>query len=397
MPLAELTPQGLVIETYEETRARIVERIRSEVSPTANTEEESYLGNLVSIFASIAREGMEALEAVYSSMDPDAATGDSLARIASITGTTPRPATHSTVICECELEPGTYPEGSLIAHVQGNPEARFESAQGVTVTGSSSVTVPLLFISQRRGPVAAYAGTLTVIASGVPGWSAVTNPQDANVGRDAETDAELRLRRLQELSGQGSTAVDAIAAAISREHAEYVQSVLVLENDTETVDANGMPPHSIEAIVLAPGIDEAALAATIFRAKAGGIRAHGALSQTYVDEQGVAHVVGYSFEDQLPLYVRMTLEVLPAQWVGIQEFARRFVEAANAYYVLGRDVKRSRLVALCHQVPGVFGVPSLELSDDGSSWDTNDRPVTYREIARFDTGRITASAVEVEE
>ena len=80
------------------------------------------------------------------------------------------------------------------------------------------------------------------------------------------------------------------------------------------------------------------------------------------------------------------------------EFILRFVDLCNEYYGLGRDVKHSRLVAFCHQVPGVFGVVKLEVSYDGASWVEADWPITYREIARFDTGRVTVeSAIIVTE
>lgn len=395
----QLTPQGLYVETYEETRADIVSRIRQDVSPTANTEEDSLLGNLISIVATKQRELGEALEAVWSSFDPDSNGGAAQDNIAAITGTLRRDATYSRLEgVEYTVDPGTYPAGTLVAHVDGDPTIRFVNAEDVVNGGVSTAVVTADAVSETPGPVRVFAGQLTVIAGAVSGWVAVSNPSDAIVGRDVESDAELRVRREQELSAQGSTSAEAVRAAILREHTDTVESALVLENVTETTDANGVPPHSIEAIVYAPGIDEDALAETIFRAKAAGIRAYGTEIKTVTDSQGIAHSIGFSYQEDVDLYVRVNLEIIDGTWVGDSEFILRFVDLCNAYYGLGRDVKHSRLVAFCHQVPGVFGVVKLEVSDDGASWVEADWPITYREIARFDTGRVTVqSAIIVTE
>lgn len=395
----QLTPQGLYVETYEETRADIVSRIRQDVSPTANTEEDSLLGNLISIVATKQRELGEALEAVWSSFDPDSNGGAAQDNIAAITGTLRRDATYSRLEgVEYTVDPGTYPAGTLVAHVDGDPTIRFVNAEDVVNDGVSTDVVTADAVSETPGPVRVFAGQLTVIAGAVSGWAAVNNPSDAIVGRDVESDAELRVRREQELSAQGSTSAEAVRAAILREHTDTVESALVLENVTETTDANGVPPHSIEAIVYAPGIDEDALAETIFRAKAAGIRAYGTETKTVTDSQGIAHSIGFSYQEDVDLYVRVNLEIIDGTWVGDSEFILRFVDLCNAYYGLGRDVKHSRLVAFCHQVPGVFGVVKLEVSDDGASWVEADWPITYREIARFDTGRVTVqSAILVTE
>ncbi|HLT68311.1 MAG TPA: hypothetical protein VKZ73_10655, partial [Microbacterium sp.] len=393
MSLTELTPKGLYVETYAETRADIAARLRADVSPTVNVEEDSLLGNLVSIVATKQRQIGEALEAVYSSIDPDQNGGASQDSVAAITGTLRRDATFSLLEdVDWTVDPGTYAAGTLIAHVVNNPEARFANAADVVNGGGSSAAIAVNAVAEASGPVQALAGTLTVIAGAVSGWTAVSNPEDAILGRGVELDSELRVRREQELAAQGSTSVEAIRAAILREHAEDVQSVLVIENTTDTTDSNGLPPHSIEAIVLAPGIDSAALAATIFEAKAGGILSHGSESVTHVDTQGVSHTVKYSEQTDVDLYVRVTLDVLAADYVGDSTFVEELVALCDAYYSLGRDVRHSRLVSFCHSIGGVFGVDTLEISDNGSDWDELDRVIDYREIARFDTARVTVTA-----
>jgi uncharacterized phage protein gp47/JayE len=386
----ELTPEGLSIETYEELRDDVVSRLRSDVSATVNAEEDALLGNLVSIVCTKYREGLEALEAVYESLDPDGNTGASQDHIAAITGTTREAATHSTVTATVEVEPGTYAVGDLVAHVVNDPTARFANTQEVVNAGPADATADVIFQAEDTGPIAAPSGTLTAIAGAVAGWLSVTNAEDAELGRAIELDSELRARREDELSGSGSATVDAIRAHILRELPD-VTSCIVLENTTDAVDSNGLPAHSIEVIVLAPGVPAADIAAEVWASKPGGIYTHGDEEVVVTDSQGIEHTVRFSYQTDVDIYVRFgELEVIEESYVGDTEFIADFVEAGNAYYTIGRDVKRSKLTGLAQSITGVFGVDldTLETSLDGVSWAASNRTVGIRERARLDTSRV---------
>ncbi|MBL1494619.1 hypothetical protein ELD59_29920, partial [Klebsiella pneumoniae] len=97
------------------------------------------------------------------------------------------------------------------------------------------------------GAVAAPAGSVNKINTPTRGWVSVTNPQAATVGVAAETNAELRVRQSQSVALPSLTPFEAVDGAIA--NISGVTRHKLYENDTDTTDANGLPPHSIAAIV----------------------------------------------------------------------------------------------------------------------------------------------------
>ena len=184
-----------------------------------------------------------------------------------------------------------------------------------------------------------------------------------------QLDAELRVRREQELTA-GSATVDAIRAAILREHTDTVISVLVLEHERRHGERHA---SAIEAIVWAPGIDGDALR-TIWDAKPGH-QAHGEEIAEVVDDSGVITRCAIRSRSPSTLGPRDARVLRPVG--GDETFVARFVQLATDYYTIGRDVKRSRLVSFCHRIGGVFG--AAHRSDDGVTWNTLDRVIEYRE------------------
>lgn len=384
-----LTDSGLQTETQEEIGAGIRARLRAAIDDTLALEADTPIGEVIESFASVTASVLEALRAVYNGLDPAQASASLLEGIAAMTGTERAAATKSQVTATVNVDPGTYLAGSLIAHVQGDPDARFVNDADVTNGGGGAADIAALFVAETAGATRANAGTLTVIASPVVGWNTITNAADADVGLEVETDPQLRIRRRTELAAQGSTTAAAIAATVLRDVAG-VTDALGFENDTDaTVD--GIPPHAIEILVSGGTADDTEIATTIFETKAGGIRAYGSTVVSVDDSQGFAHDIGFTRPTEITLYVRVALEVL-AGFAGETTFKTALVDAAAAAYSLGMDVAPSRVYALAHGVDGVFNVTSLELSTDGVIWVTSKVEINPREVAAFDTARVTVTS-----
>jgi uncharacterized phage protein gp47/JayE len=167
----------------------------------------------------------------------------------------------------------------------------------------------------------------------------------------------------------------------------------VLENDTDaTVD--GIPPHSIECLVYGGSETAAEIRAAIFEAKPAGILAHGDSSGTHVDEQGNEHTIKYTVPDTVPIYMDITLQVIPSTYVG--DTAVR--DAIAAYYDennrVGLDVKRSRIESICMALAGVVDV-SVQLSIVSlvSGMSSNNVTIADREVAVI-TGNATYIAID---
>ncbi len=99
----------------------------------------------------------------------------------------------------------------------------------ITFIGSDSVTTFGNAQCTVVGPVVAPANSVNSILTAVSGWSSTTNTEEYVVGRDEETDEELRARALvsQQISGRGT--VEAIQDTVR--NVTGVSSATVQEND----------------------------------------------------------------------------------------------------------------------------------------------------------------------
>lgn len=111
-----------------------------------------------------------------------------------------------------------------------SPDVSFSLAvaNGMNITARSS---PIVFLSENYGPIPCPANSLTQIVTPVGGWNSITNSEAGTLGRFVETDAELRLRRLNSLRLLGRGTVEAIRAQLL---AAGATSALVFENVTMT-------------------------------------------------------------------------------------------------------------------------------------------------------------------
>lgn len=385
-----VTDAGLEIETQEEIGDGIRSRVRAAVGDSLALEADTPIGEVIESFSAVTASALEAFRTVYNGLDPAQATGSLLEGISAFTGTERADATESEVTATINVDAGTYAAGDLVAHVVGDPDARFANVEEVTNAGPGAADVDTLFRAETAGATRANAGTLTVIASPIAGWNSITNAEDADVGLDVESNPQLRTRRRVELPAQGSATAGAVAAAVLR-LVPGVTAAVGFENDTD-VEVGGIPPHAIEILVSGAPSSDAEIAQVILEAKAGGIRAYGTTLETVNDSQGFAKVIGFTRPTEVTLHIRCALEVLSG-FAGSTSFKAALVEAATAIYSLGMDVAPSKVTALADAIPLVFSVEDLELSTDGSSWTSAKVTILPRQVAAFDTARVTVFSV----
>lgn len=386
--MAGLDTTGFTPKTLEEIRDEIETDLRTTISSKLDLSDESPAGQFVGIFASKVREIWEQVAAVYASQNPDGASGDALTSLAYLTGTSRRAATKSTVLCTCDLDAGTYAIGTLIAHVSGDPAARFVNAVEVVSAGGSNVGI--LFESEETGLIRANATTLTTIAEAVAGWNSVTNPADAELGSEIESDGGLRIRREQELARSGSATVDAVRADVL--DVDGVEACSVLENTTGAV-VNGVDPYSIECIVV--GGADADVAEAIFDSKAATAGTSGSDSESVVDSQGNAHTIYFTRPAVIEIYIDVELEADADTYAGDTAVKEALADFADANYGVGADLIRSRLIAAIFGVAGVLDVSVLAIDDSVSPVTEANFPIGLREISEVDTARITVTSTLV--
>jgi uncharacterized phage protein gp47/JayE len=380
-----VTPTGFIPKTLADCKADLEDAFRGEFGQGINLTPPSRFATLIGIFAERLAEVWDLAAAIYSSFDPDQAVGDALEARCLLTGTL-RAEARSSVVKGVVLSgtPGTSIPSGRVLSVQGSPDSRFLSSVDATIGDGGAVAVD--FVAERTGPVVALAGTLTVIETPVAGLTSATNPTDAILGSDVETDAALRTRRRFELRSLGNAALDAIRGDVLQ--VAGVASCAVFENDTEVEDADGMPPHSVEVVV--SGGDDDEIAAAIFGSVAGGVGTHGTTSVGVTDSEGVDHTIKFTRPVAVPIYLVIAIEKDPNAFPvdGVTQIRDALLAFGVATYAGGVDVAAARLYGPISKVAGVLDVPVLNIGTAPAPATGARVAIGSREFAVLDSSRI---------
>jgi len=438
-----VTADGLVPKTFEVIQGEIVSRLRARFGPSLKLSDDSLFGEIVNIQSE--REALlwELLEAVVSSDDPDAATQTLLDALCALTGTVREPAIASAVVLTLTGTPLTVvTEGSRASVEEAGDEfvttadATIEELDawapttayviddrvtnagkayistvagtsagsgGPTTTGEAIVdgTATWRFMGEgmgaadavaqaaETGPTVALSGTITVIETPVSGWDSVINLLDAEVGSLVETDEDLRVRREQELAGAGTSPAPALLAALLR--VDGVFAVKLFVNNTSVTDSDGVPPHSVEALVQG-GADQDIWDALLANVSAG-IGTFGTESGTAEDSEGTDYTVAFSRPEEIEIYVDITLEKDPDTYpIDGDDMVKAAIVAYGDAQSPGRDVVASAISAQAFKVTGVLDVSEVLIDDAPAPGASTTITITTRQLAVYDTSRITVTS-----
>jgi hypothetical protein len=182
------------------------------------------------------------------------------------------------------LDQATFLNGVQIA---GQPVYTVADAAGnqwllvTTHLGLASGTNVMNFRAANPGAVLTVPNTITVPVSVVLGVSSINNPTTyVSLGVDEESDALVKIRRQQSVANGGQGWLSSLRGALL--NVSGVTYANVVENKTDTTDANGVPGHTIWAIVGGSGA-AAAVANAIYTKRNAGCNMKG--SQTYAITQ----------------------------------------------------------------------------------------------------------------
>jgi len=340
---------------------------------------ESPDGQIIAAWAEVIADHDELLEAVYNGRSAAGARGAALSRLAQLNGVTRHAASFSIVDITLTGTNGTLvPAGSLISTTE-TPAATFATVADVTIGASPTAGQARATAS---GPVHAPAGTLTNRLTVIAGWTGVTNAADASIGSFEETDAELRARRLASVALPSQGILDGLFAALAQ--VDDVSHVAVYENPSDSVDSDGLPPHSVNAVV--DGGSAADIALAMWTHKSLGVTLVGAQTQDVPDTQGIAHAMRWDVPAPTLIYVTVQL----ASTVGSStKSAIRDAVAAygDANSQIGGDVIWSQLFIPVNSVPGL-NVLAIFVGTAPSPATQANVVIAFNAIARWDISRI---------
>lgn len=246
-----LNSQGLTTATQAELLANFTANLQSIYGADINLASNTADGQWLNIQIQAILDVQDLLMQIYNSFDPDNAIGVQLDQRVAINGIQRVAGTFSItnitlVLTQSVNLYGLDQSAQAVYAVADNAGNQWQLI--TTQLGVGPGTVVYSFQSATPGANLTIPNTITIPISIVLGVQSVNNPTVASViGINEETDASLRIRRLQSVSINSQGYLQGLLATL--ENIDGVTSAFVYENVTNATDADNVPAHSIWVIV----------------------------------------------------------------------------------------------------------------------------------------------------
>ncbi|OGX78208.1 hypothetical protein A6395_13380 [Exiguobacterium sp. SH31] len=383
-----LDEKGFRRKTYDELLEDMEIKARELFGADINTSARAFMGLLLRLFAWFLSLAWIILEKVYYSGYVSTATGVQLDRLAKLVGIRRRassPANGSVTITGTVGK--AIPLGTeVIGTTEGSPI--YQTTEAATIGASGNVTIPVESLEAGTA-FNVGANVLKQLVEPDTDVTSVNNALNITNGQDREEDYEFRQRILDAVAGGGTSNIRNDLLVV-----DGVRAATVFEND-ENVEVDGMPPHSIRAVVLDG--DDAAIGSALLGAKPGGIQTAGTVSVTVKDMSGRDKVVKFDRAEEVDVHLRLTItrnDAFPfdgeervktslVQYIGGLDADGRLYAGLG----MGDDVVFSRLIGTVYGTPGVSDV-TVETSTDGVTYTESSITVDDAQVAQTSHDKI---------
>ena len=360
-----LDDTGLTLQTLTDIVDDLTAKMKAIYGSDINVDPDSPDGQMINIFAQAAIDLREVLQAIYSGFDPDQASGVILDQRVVMNGISRKEGTYTKTPVDITVDRavslvGLDDETLLEANFPvGVYTIKDDAGTQWVLLASVDLTTGLTSLSFRAvniGAVLATVNTITTPVTVIAGVTAINNSSGVEVqGMDEETDTALRIRRKKSLSNSASSYLDAIEGNLLV--VDGVTSATVYENTTGTTDADGIPAHSIWAIV--EGGSDADIAAMLFAKKSSGSGFYGAESVVITRSNGQLYTVKFDRPIDANLWIQFGLS-LPGGIIDIASIKASIVQ--NVLWGLGQDALADVITSYVKSLNSNYRVTNMLLA-----------------------------------
>lgn len=371
MPSNQIGPTGITIQTLPDITTEILSGTADYPGMLAiygsdiNVLPSSPDGQMINIVAQAKLDMLQFIVQAFSSFDPDQAVGVVLDQRCAINGVvreagtysvTPVTVTATAAVSIAGLD--TAPDAPFTVSDAAGTKWYLQAAHAFSGAGSASLS----FQAALLGATTPVLNTITTIVTAILGISAVNNPASATtIGTNEESDAALRLRRQKSVSLPSRGYYEGLLGALV--DTAGVTSVNLLENDTDSTDANGIPSHSIWAIVNG-GLD-ADIANVIYVKRNAGCGMKGAVSVVVTRPNSQTITIRFDRQTNETLWVSFNLTAvtgtLDAAYVRAQILQR-------LSYQIGEGADASSITALVKLIAPNCYTDTMQVSPDNVAY-----------------------------
>lgn len=244
----QITSAGVKIADYVQVRAALIKRYKevygSDIDVSTASADGIYISNLALIINNI----LQSVKTMYGNLDVNTANGVYLDNLCALANVRRKPATHSRA-------------SIIIKNISSSSSEAIDQLTVIDQAGTewkTTESVPSLLANQQiertvicveDGPVEAKAGWIYETLEAGLGLS-ITQPSDAILGSNEETDAELRARRAQSSGAAGVTVLESLVGALLE--VSGIDDVFIYNPgsaETTAKDGTTVNAHSIYVIV----------------------------------------------------------------------------------------------------------------------------------------------------
>jgi len=371
---------GLHVPTYADIRDDLIAQFKAIYG------EDIYLGNdsqdyqMISAFALKTYDTMQMLQIVYNNQSTKTAVGTGLSSRVKLNGLRRKTATYSTCVLTLTGVPGTTIPAGIVEDTQGRKWLLPEN------TRFDGETLEITAQCQDLGAIEAPVGTIAKISNPQYGWLTVTNKVPAVKGRPIETDEELRRRQSISTAIPSQNMVNSTIAGIAS--VAGVTRYKVYENDTNSTDENGIPSHSIAAVVEG-GLD-GAIAEQIYLRKGPGCGTYGTTTIIYTNSDGLKNEIRFFRPSYQKISVKVTVKKYATYTTAVEGDIRRNIASYIDRLGIGGNVTSTGiLTAIAASVDDAlhppFALQSVQLGKDRGVLGVADIEIPYNAIAKSES------------
>lgn len=241
--MAEITQHGVTGKTLQEYKSEM-EAAYLAIDSAWNIDPDTPDGLQIAAWSEQLANLDEEVVNAYHSVDPNAAMGQALNRIAAFAGIRRQAESYSTDTVQFAGDPLIeVPAGTRVRHRITGTLWQTDSVVVTDTNGAATIGVTCT----TPGANGANPGTLTIIATPVARIQSVTNTTGASLGKTEESNNAFRYRRNESVALPGNNQIDNIDAALK--NLPGVKQVKIYENVDDDPDENGVFGHSMAIFI----------------------------------------------------------------------------------------------------------------------------------------------------
>jgi uncharacterized phage protein gp47/JayE len=347
IPIPAIDQDGITLPEYANVHEGLRGLYREIYGQDIYIEPDSQDGQFLAILARAMHDTFSVAFATYNAFSPSTAQGVGLSRVVKINGIRKNIPTFSTVDLRIVGEVGAVISQGV---ARDDQERRWLLPATVIIPIAGEITVTA--VAAEPGAWVAPPGSVTVISTPTRGWQTVSNLSTSVPGSPVETDLKLRVRQTLSTAIPSLTLLDGMIGAVAA--VPGVTRWAVYENDTDIVDVDGRPAHSVTFVV--EGGDSVAIAQVLLAKKSPGTSTYGSLQITVNDAYGIPHFIRFSRPTIVPIQVAITLKAL-ANYSG---FTENLIQQTVSDWINARKIGEDILLTRLYVPANLSGLPASD-------------------------------------